>query len=305
MKIAMLFPGYGSQYLGMGQDIYLEYPIIRQRFKEASDHLGIDFERLCFSSSEAELKQIEHAYLSIFLLSCSLYDVLREIGIEPTVLAGYDTGQYAALYASHSIPFLDGLSILKTYGNFYMSLLNNNSYALLRINGLTDTKLPEYLDKRTFIAACQARTQHLVAGTKEGIEDLREKLKRASRATLYDEPLGLGLNCKLMNPLLEIFVPYLRTITFNTLTIPVISNVNGKYVTNGQQIKEEIIKLINSPLRWDKVIDSLANIDLVIGMGTQESLLDLVTDKYPDKLSIAINQKQDLDKLKGYLLTFS
>lgn len=305
MKIAILFPGYGSQHIGMGQDLYLEYPIVRARFQEASDHLGIDFAYLCFSSSDVELKYIDNAYLSIFLLSSSLFDLLQQEGIEATALAGYDTGQYASLYASNGITFLEGLDILKKYAQLYIDLIDEHAYELLRINGLTDTKLPEYLDKRTFIAACLSRTQHLISGTQEGIADLYEKLKRASRATLYHEPLGLGLNSELMNPLLDTFIPYLKEIHFKELTMPLISNVNGKYITNDQQIKEEIIKLINNPLRWDKVVDALVDIDLVIGIGSQAVLLDLVTEKYPNKLNIAINTMQDIDKLKKLLVTFS
>jgi len=300
MKIALIFPGYDSQDPKMSKDLYEHYPVVKKYFKEASDHMKIDFKELCFSSN-SELNQIKNAYLSIYVTSCALYALLAEHDIAISYVSGYDTGQYAALCAADAISFTQGLDLLNEYANEYTDLLAHNKYDIIKIYGLTETKLPEFLTKQSTIASYQSRVQHLVSGTLDGIADIRLKLRNASGVTLYDEGVGLGLNSELMNPVVEKFVPTLRKSTFHDLAIPVISNVNGALITQGEVIKEEIIKLINSPLAWDKVVDALSDADLVIGMGPQANLLNLAIEKYPSKFIRSIANAADVEKIQKLL----
>ena len=298
MKTTILFPGYGAQNIGMGQTFYENYPNIKKTFNDASSYLNIDFKDLCFYSNNDKLNQIDNAYLSIFLISCSIYDVLKQNNIEATFVAGYDTGQYAALYAANSITLSEGLGILKKYSEFYINLLDKNNYEILKVNGLTSTKLPTFLDNRTSIASYQSRTQHLVSGTKEGIESLCEKLKNASGVTLYNESIGLGLNSNLMDPIVEKIAPHLNKMNFKDLDIPLISNDDGSKVTQGKQVREEIIRLINTSIKWDNVVDKLSDAELIIGIGSQDNLLDLVKEKYPRKNILSVQNVDDLEKIK-------
>lgn len=210
-------------------------------FKTASDYLDVDFKKLCFSSSPQELNQIDTAYLSIYLISCITFKILSEHKIKIAYLAGYDTGQFAALFASDVIGFTQGLDLLNKYAQSYMALLKDTPYKIIKINGLTETKLPSFLDNRTAIASYQSRIQHLVSGTEQGITDLRLKLNNASGVTIYDTEIGLGLNSNFMDPVLEQFIPELRKITFNDPSIPLISNVDGSLITSGNSIKKKLL----------------------------------------------------------------
>ena len=319
MKIALLFPGYGSQHVGMGKGLCDKYPIALECFEQASKHLGIDFNELCFTESDvdvcvpapggefcfsgrgAPINILNNAYLGIFVMSHAIFKILQEHDIEPTYVAGYDTGQYAAICAANGITFLQGLDLLKAYAEYYMNLLEKGGYDIIKINGITSTQLPKYLNSTTSIASYQSRTQHLVSGTKKGIAGLEEKLRNASRAVIYHEGVGLGLNSELMKPVVEKFRPYLREITFKDMSIPLISNVNGILVTQADQIKEEIIKLITSPVKWDKVVDELSNVDLILGIGHEANLLDLVKEKYPDKICIALCKAEDVKRVKDMM----
>src|SRR5437870_3091921 len=107
MKIAMIFPGYGAQFVGMGKELYDESRVIQEYFEEAYNCSNLNFIRLCFASSDSELSQISNAYTSIFLLSCSLSELLKENNIKPDLVAGYGIGYFAAIFASGAITFPD------------------------------------------------------------------------------------------------------------------------------------------------------------------------------------------------------
>ena len=106
MNIALLFPGYGSQYVGMAKDLYDESRTIQEYFEEAGNCLPINFVKLCFASSDTELSRMEHAYSATFLVSCAIHALLKEEGIKADVVAGYNLGEYTALYAATALVFL-------------------------------------------------------------------------------------------------------------------------------------------------------------------------------------------------------
>ncbi len=302
MKIAMLFPGYGTQHVGMGALLYEEYPTVRKYFDEASDHAGVDFKKLCFSSSALEINFIEKAYPSIYVLSCAISKLLQEHGIVPTVVAGYDTGYYAALQAVQGITFIEGLDALKKYAVLYALLLKNNDFDMIDIGGLTPTKLPEFLDHRVFIASYLSRTQHIVAGLTEGIENVREKLKGSSSATIHDEAIGIGLHSELMNPVAQKFIPHIRAMQYKNTTIPLISSHNGALITDHEQSMQECITLMTHPIRWSDVIDQLVHVDLVVGIGMHPDLLNVVIEKYPNKHVHGMNNVRDLQDIKQLIV---
>jgi len=108
MKIALLFPGYGSQFVGMGKELYNDYRIVQEYFEEASNCINTNFVKLCFASSDAELSKITNAYTSLFLVGSSIYALLKELEIEPDMVAGYNNGEFAAMFAGGCFSFPDG-----------------------------------------------------------------------------------------------------------------------------------------------------------------------------------------------------
>src|SRR5581483_6858303 len=124
MKIALVFPGYGSQYVGMGKELYDEYRIVQEYFEEASSCANLNFVKLCFASSDVELSKLAHAYMSLFLIGSSIFALLKEQEIIPEVVAGYNNGEITALFAGGCFSLPDGLYLLNKFCSFYQETID-------------------------------------------------------------------------------------------------------------------------------------------------------------------------------------
>ncbi len=259
-----------------------------------------------FPTGSPRINVISYAYIAIFVVSKCVATILQENGIEIAYMAGYDTGQYTAVHEAGGISFFDSLDLLRIYSELYMDLIRSGKYDMIKINGITSTLLPKYLDNRTAIAAYQSQTQHLVSGTREGIEAVRQKLRNASGVTIYNEGLGLGLNSSLMEQVAKHFQRYISNIELADLRIPLISNINGKQILQGAQVKEEMLHLITRPIAWDKVVDKLGQADIILGIGhLKANILDLVREKYSEKRSLGLSCEEDFEKLISIIKTFN
>ena len=309
MNIVMLFPGYGSQYVGMGQDLYKNSDIVRHYFKEAQDYLKINIEELCFRSTDIEpnllsdkdlLDNTAIANLAIYVVSCSTYALLKKNGILPSLVAGYDTGAYAALYAAGGISFLDGLQAVQHFTTWYIDMLKKQKeeYHMIMVCGLTETELGPFLDKSITISFYQTRTQHIISGTLEGIKNFREKLKNASQVTLYDVGIGLSLHSAIMDPVAEKVKEFLNKVLINAVHIPLLSTITAKELRESTQIKNELVSTINKPIRWDFVINQLEMSDLIVGVGPARIITELAREKYPKKEIITIENMENIETVK-------
>ena len=155
MKIGMIFPGYGSQFVGMCKELYDSSRLVQEYFEEAANCLNSNVVKLCFASSDAELSKMQNAYPAMFLVSSAIAALLRQEGIEPHIVAGYNTGEYAALFAAKAMTFPDGLYLLSKYAQSYQELLDElKEVDLVRVTGITADEL-EVSVKRCAIQALQ------------------------------------------------------------------------------------------------------------------------------------------------------
>lgn len=310
MKIALLFPGYGSQFIGMSKELYNENRIVQEYFDEASNCLDINFIKLCFASSDLEVSKMNHAYTSIFLVSSAIYALLKEAGIKPTVVAGYNLGEYSAFLAANSITFPDGLYLLNKLGIFYEELIKDGAFEIVRIRDI-DTKIVEKIcvqssmpDNKVQIASYLGETDNIISGHKQAIERLRTLVFEAEPDALFDVlPLELGLHSDSMEPVVQSFKMYLEKVDFKDLSIPLISGADGKVITEGDEIKAHVLKLLVAPIMWTRVLQMIGECDLIIEVGPGNTLESMVKSAYPDKLYQNVNKQSDIDKLSYIMAT--
>lgn len=308
MKIAMIFPGYGSQYVGMEKELYDEYRIVQEYFEEASNCLPINFVKLCFASSDAELALLNNAYPALFLVSCSLYALLKQEGINPALIAGFNQGEYAALFAAGSITFPDGLYLLNKYSTFYQESLHEITAEMIRIQGVPTLELREICLKATkkgetpSIAIYFADADHAVSGTSDVITLVRDLVHKAFPDAIIDYlPIEAGLHSPLMQPVVNNYKIYLEKVDFKDPALPLVSGIDGRIVATGAEIKERVTGQIDSAILWTRLADVLAAHDLIIEVGPGTMLSEMMKITHPNAVVVSVNKRSDIEKIKSMM----
>lgn len=297
MKIAFIFPGYGSQYVGMGKDVYDNQRVVQEYFEEAYNCLDLNFVKLCFASSDDEISEMENAYLSLFLVNVSLFALLKENGIEPDWVAGYGMGSYSALFSAGAFTFPDGLYLIKKLSSFYKTFSAKNELVALEIKGKIEGDIPKDFEIATF------KSDDIVylVGPKNKSEKIIEELK-SQKLKVKKVEIGHCLNSKIFENVAKDFEIYLQKVDFKKLKYPHCSSSN-RDITSESKIKSEIIEQILAPNKWSSVVNRLKKFDLVVEVGPGSVLTDLVKTKYPDLNVVTFNKNSDVDKLKQIIET--
>jgi [acyl-carrier-protein] S-malonyltransferase len=307
MKIGVLFPGYGSQYIGMAKELYDDSRIVQEYFEEASNCLSTNFVKLCFASSDTELSKIDNAYTSIFLVSSALYALLKESGITPYYVAGYNQGEFSALYAAGGFTFPDGLYLLSKYASLYAQLLTTIDVNGIRISGVPFNQLNDLCQKTSkadrwvHIAIQNLPNEHIVIGHPEAIEHVREHVMEHPEVEIYDADVEVGLHAPYMEPVVSSLRMYSEKVDFKDLTIPLITNADALVVTEGAAIKAAVMKQLESVVRWSDCMTHFATCDLIIEVGPGSFLTTLAKKLYPDTLCKSVNTKEDWKELQQLL----
>ncbi|MCA9769755.1 ACP S-malonyltransferase [Candidatus Dependentiae bacterium] len=307
MKIGMLFPPQGSQFVGMGKELYDNSRIMQEYFEEASSCLDINFVKLCFASSDAEINGLNNAYTSLFLVSSALWAVLKDRDVQPDIVLGYNAGEYAALHAAGSLSLPDGLYLLNKYATLYQELLSDLDVSVLRITG-SSSKIIEKACKDTsskkefvHIAVYESATQHIVAGHTPAVVRLSDVVRRENGIKIKNESIAIGLHSPLMQPVVASIKMYLEKIDFKDATIPIITNADAQKTSSGDDIKEKVIAQFHQPVLLVQSMELLAECDLVIEVGPGKQMTSLFNQRYPDIQTVAINTKSDLEQLQMIL----
>lgn len=253
MSFAFLFPGQGSQKVGMGADLFEVTPLAEERFAEASDVLGVDLKKIVLEGPEDDLKKTEYTQPALFTLESILVDLLAEKGVKPTVTMGHSLGEYGALYGAGVIDFSTGVRLVAKRGALMAACGAESDGGMAAIIGMDKddiVKILETVDGTVVSANENSLDQTVISGEKASVETACEKLKEAGAKRAIMLPVSGAFHSPLMQPAADEFGKYLETVEFKDAQCPVITNVTAAGETNGAALKALLVDQLLSPVRW-------------------------------------------------------
>src|SRR5436190_770347 len=267
-KIAFVFPGQGSQALGMLAAFAKRYPVIRETFMQASRVLRLDLWELCQEGPEAVLNQTENTQPALLTASVALWRVWKQQqGFEPTFMAGHSLGEYSALVCAGSLDFVTAVDLVAKRGRFMQSAVPLGRGAMAAIVGLEPDEI-----QALCVAAAEGQVlspanynsigQTVVAGDAAAVQRLLNLAKPAGAKLAKLIPVSVPSHCALMKPAAKQLARVLEDITIDVPNIPVINNVDAAIEHDPSLIKKALIDQLTSPVRWVEIIQQFEKRDI-------------------------------------------
>ncbi len=313
-KLAVLFPGQGSQYVSMGLDFYNRFESVRNLYNSADNILGYSLSKIIFEGSEDELKKTKHTQPAIMTTSVAIWRVIKEeLGVTPEYMAGHSLGEYSAFTAAGNIKFEDSIDLVKNRG-IYMdeaSLhINGTMAAVMGINREELVGICEYVSKKGFIvqvANINTPSQIVISGEVKGVENACSIAKDKGARKIIPLSISGPFHSILMESAKEKLSPLVDKINLKHSTIKVVMNVTARPESNPQQIRNNLIEQVVSSVLWVDMIEWMINegISTFIEVGPGKVLSGLVKKINNSVKIYSIEDVNSLNDIKEQLKVVS
>jgi [acyl-carrier-protein] S-malonyltransferase len=304
-KTAFLFPGQGSQFVGMGRTLAGAYPAARLIFETADQTLGFAISRLCLEGGEEELKLTANAQPALLTVSIAAFTVLRELGVRPDYVAGHSLGEYSALVAAGSVRFTDALRLVRKRGRFMQEAVPAGQGAMAALLRLPAGRLDEILQKAAqgeVVAAANlnAPDQVVIAGHTGAVNRAIELARAAGARRAVPLAVSAPFHCSLMRPAQERMVPELNATSFDDLDWPLINNFQAREIRTGNEARQGLIEQIPNTVRWEESIRFLAaqGVQRFFEVGPGGVLTGLLRSIDPELRGFKFGEAADVEKIQ-------
>ena len=275
MKTAFLFPGQGSQKVGMVQDLFENYDSVKALIKEADETLGFSISKMMFEGPDTELMKTEFTQPAILTASVAVWQVLKEHGLTPDIAAGHSLGEYSALVAAGAISFADAVHTVHLRGRFMQeavplgeggmaAVIGSNPETIVKVCSEVST---EDLPVQAVNFNCPG--QVVIAGATAAVEKACEALKEAGARRAIMLKVSAPFHSTLMEPAAVRLKEVLDKIDIHDTTIPVVANVNAKEETKADEIRKNLVDQAAHPVHWEESIRNMVagGVDMTVEAG--------------------------------------
>ncbi|MDG2959352.1 ACP S-malonyltransferase [Bisgaard Taxon 10/6] len=309
-KFAMVFPGQGSQSVGMLAELAEQFPVVTETFKQASDVLGYDLWALTQQGPAEELNKTWQTQPALLAASVAIYRVWQQQypDLKPEVMAGHSLGEYSALVCAGVIDFEDAIQLVELRGKLMQQAVPEGAGAMYAIIGL---------DNETIIKACKTAEQGevvsavnfnspgqvVIAGSKDAVERAAAACKEAGAKRALPLSVSVPSHCALMKPAADQLAVSLESVAVKAPSIAVINNVDVKTENGADAIRTALVRQLYSPVRWTETVEKMAaqGIEVLLEMGPGKVLTGLTGRIVKELSAQAVNDVKSLEAAKELL----
>lgn len=283
-KIAYIFPGQGSQAVGMGKDLFDNFPAAKSVFEEADDALGFKLSEMCFSGNEADLQLTANTQPAILTVSIAAFRAMQAENFPvPDFVAGHSLGEYSALAAAGALSFADAVKTVRKRGTYMQEAVPVGVGAMAAILGLPLETIEIACEEVKNGQVCSpaninSPSQIVIAGNAEAVDRACELLKERGAKRAIKLNVSAPFHCDLMLPAQEKLAADLKKIDFQDLRFPIVENVTAEINTKGERVRTALTEQVSKPVRWAGSIENLIveKVETFVEVGAGKILSGLV-----------------------------
>ena len=282
MKVGFLFPGQGSQSVGMGHDLYEKYEVVKEIYKKVEALTGVDIAKITFEESEEILNETKNTQLAILTMSLAILALLEQKGIKAEVSSGLSLGEYAALINSGAITFEEGVKLVQKRGQYMQELVPEGEWLMAAIMGMQEEQVKEVCQKVTkgFVAPANFNTtgQIVISGEKEAVEQAEEIAKELGAKKVRELKTAGPFHTEKLNKASEALKKELDQVTIHEFKTPVIKNLDGMVYRKEDDVKEILAKHIVNPVKFSTSLQTMIDmgVDTFVEIGPGKTLSGFV-----------------------------
>jgi [acyl-carrier-protein] S-malonyltransferase len=303
-RMAMVFPGQGAQYVGMGKEIAKEYGPAREVFARASEALSMDIEDLCWEGSEDELRMTANAQPAILATSTAYAEVLRAHDVKPERVAGLSLGEYSALVCAGALDFADAMRVVRTRGELMQSAVPDGVGGMAAVIGLEN----ELVEKACREASCAGVVepanyncpgQVVISGERAAVEEASRVAISYGARRVIPLVVSAPFHCSMMKPAAERLGRVLSSVLVTTARIPVVSNVSAVELQEPSDIRTALEEQVSHPVKWEQSIRRMIaeGLDTFLEVGPGKTLTGFIKKISPQARCFNFDSRESLETI--------
>lgn len=305
-RIACVFPGQGSQTVGMLKELAAEYESVTETFAQASEALGYDLWDLVQNDTDGKLNQTHITQPALLTASVAIWRILAAKGLEVEYMAGHSLGEYSALVCSGALSFTEAVKLVEARGNYMQEAVPAGAGAMYAIIGLDDASIAEICEQTAIATGdvvapvnYNSPGQVVIAGEKQATDQAAAACKEAGAKRALPLPVSVPSHCELMRPAADSLGDALEKATILAPQVKVVNNVDVKIEDDAASIRDALVRQLYCPVQWTKTVEALAaeGIDKIVEVGPGKVLTGLVKRIDKSLEAVAVNTPDTVSAL--------